>query len=84
MQRAHAQYMENMPQTMASMLIAGLEYPKATAALGLGWIGMRLVYALGYVYSVKPGGEGRLYGVLFWFMQGGIWFLGLLTAVRKM
>ena len=52
-QRAHANLLENMPQTIASMLFAGLEYPTATAALGLGWVVARSLYAVGYVMSGK-------------------------------
>lgn len=83
MQRAHGQFLENMPQTIGCMLVAGLEFPRLTVALGLGWVIMRLAYFTGYVYSSKVAGNGRLYGMPFWFMQGGIWFLSLLTASRK-
>lgn len=69
---------------MVTMLIAGLEYPRATTALGLGWLAARTVYFGGYVLSSKPKGNGRLYGVPFWFMQGGIWFLSILTALKRM
>src|SRR5205085_4135986 len=37
-QRAHANFLENAPQTMVSMLVAGIAYPTLTAVLGLGWL----------------------------------------------
>lgn len=83
-QRAHAQFLENSPQTMLMMLLAGLEYPVATKWLGITWIVLRIVYWAGYVYSSKEGGQGRLYGASFWMVQGLIWFLGLLTSKKLM
>jgi len=81
-QRAHGNFLENMPQTMASMMFAGLGYPVATAVLGLGWVMFRVVYAYGYVNSDKPNGSGRLYGSGFWLMQGGIWALCCAMAIK--
>ena len=83
-QRAHAQFLENSPQAMMMMLLAGLEYPVAAKWLGVAWIVMRIVYWAGYVYSSKERGEGRLYGVYFWMVQGLIWCLGLLTSRKLM
>lgn len=76
-QRAHAQFLENMPQTMISMLVAGLAYPRATAALGAGWLASRVLYGVGYVYSEKDHGNGRSWGGTFWLCQAGIWGLCL-------
>ena len=56
-QRAHANYLENMPQTIISMLVAGLEYPKATAITGALWIASRLIYQYGYIWSDQPDGS---------------------------
>jgi glutathione S-transferase len=79
-QRAHGQLLENMPQTMLMMLLAGLRYPVATRWLGLAWMGLRTVYWAGYVYSSKTQGDGRKYGGAFWFVQGLIWALAIGTA----
>ncbi|KIW78463.1 hypothetical protein AYO21_08304 [Fonsecaea monophora] len=81
-QRAHANLLENMPQTIAYMLFAGLEYPTATAALGAAWLAFRIVYAIGYVKGTKKDGKGRLSGSLFWLMQGGLWSLCVSTALK--
>ncbi|KIW95920.1 uncharacterized protein Z519_02986 [Cladophialophora bantiana CBS 173.52] len=79
-QRAHANLLENMPQTIAYMLFAGLEYPTATLALGAGWLFFRIVYALGYIRGQAKNGGGRLFGGPVWLMQGGLWALSLATA----
>jgi len=83
-QRAHQNLMENMPQTMVSTLIAGLEYPKAAAALGAGWLVFRALYAYGYIYSAKAHGSGRAYGGLFWVCQGAIWALCCSTGWKML
>ncbi|RMZ90724.1 hypothetical protein DV736_g2053, partial [Chaetothyriales sp. CBS 134916] len=57
-QRAHAQFLENMPQTMLTMLVGGLSYPRAVAYLGVGWIISRVLFAYGYIMSNKPHGNG--------------------------
>jgi glutathione S-transferase len=79
-QRAHANLLENMPQTMVSMLIAGLEYPRATAALGLAWTVARGLYALAYV--TRNGQRYGLGGGVFWLAQGGLWILTCTTAMK--
>jgi glutathione S-transferase len=81
-QRAHAQFMENAPQTMMSMLVAGVMYPNATAVLGAAWLAARVLYLYGYVYSAKERGGGRYIGGWFWFAQGGLWALVGMTAVN--
>jgi glutathione S-transferase len=78
-QRAHAQFMENAPQTMMYMLVAGLEYPNATAGLGVGWLVCRVLYLYGYVYQDKKAGSGRYLGVAYHIAQAGLW--GLVGAM---
>ncbi|EHY58196.1 hypothetical protein HRR83_004943 [Exophiala dermatitidis] len=80
-QRAHYNLLENLPQTMLYMLFAGLEYPKATAALGAGWLLCRAIYAYGYITSEKDG-KGRMYGGGFWLLQGALWALSGATALK--
>jgi len=82
-QRAHANLLENMPQTIAFMLFSGLQYPMAAAALGSAWLVFRIVYALGYVRSEKLG-SGRKYGGGCWLMQGGLWGLSIATALKML
>lgn len=79
-QRAHAQFMENAPQAMMSMLVAGVMYPNATTVLGAGWLVSRMLYLYGYIYSDKKMGGGRLIGSGFWLAQGGLWALVGMTA----
>jgi glutathione S-transferase len=52
------------------MLIAGLVYPKAAAALGLGWTLNRYVYLIGYTNpALGEGGKGRYYGIGYMLCQ---------------
>jgi len=83
-QRAHGNLLENMPQTMAFMLFAGLENPKAAAGLGVGWIVMRIVFAYGYITSTKPNGQGRHFGAGYLLMQAGLWGLCCRTALKML
>lgn len=62
-QRAHANYIENLPQFLVSSAIAGLEYPRTTASLGAFWLVSRIVYTRGYVSSTpEMKGSGRYKG----------------------
>ncbi|OAP65204.1 hypothetical protein AYL99_01176 [Fonsecaea erecta] len=83
-QRAHGNLLENMPQTMAYMLFAGLEYPTATAALGAAWVVCRIAFAYGYISSQKKNGSGRYIGGGFWLLQGGLWGLCVATALKML
>lgn len=81
-QRAHGNLLENMPQTMVSMLFAGLFYPTAAPVLGLAWVGSRIIYAYGYIWSSKPNGSGRLYGSSMWIAQLGLWGLCIAAGFK--
>lgn len=83
-QRAHGNYLENMPQTIASMMFAGLFYPTATPVLGAIWTVFRIVYAYGYIESSKPQGKGRLNGSGFWFAQLGLWGLCIAGGLKML
>ncbi|KAK4609200.1 Microsomal glutathione S-transferase 3 [Fulvia fulva] len=76
-QRAHGNLLENMPQTIAMLLFAGLFYPTATPVLGAVWVVGRVLYAYGYITS-KEGGKGRNVGGMFWIAQLGL--LGLCVS----
>ena len=79
-QRAHAQFIENAPQTIISMLVSGLLYPNATAILGLGWFISRVLYLYGYVWGRKAMGAGRYLGTPFWAFQIALMVLAGRTA----
>lgn len=68
-QRAHGNYLENLPSVIPAMLIGGLRFPVATAIAGLGWSVSRVVYAVGYTDKTKSDGSGRLPGSFFWLFQ---------------
>lgn len=61
-QRAHYNYLEMLPATALSLLIAGVQYPMASTYLGIGWIIGRIIYALGYTNAAKEHGSGRVLG----------------------
>nr|CAD59913.1 glutation S-transferase [Paracoccidioides brasiliensis] len=76
-QRAHANFLENAPQTMLMALVAGLRFPQTAAVLTASWVVLRLLFLHGYVMSDKPDGNGRYRGILFWLAQGGLWGLSV-------
>lgn len=82
-QRAHGNLLENMPQTMISLLFAGLEYPTAAAGLGAAWVLFRIIYAFGYIRSTTNG-KGRMYGGAFWLVQAGLWGMCCSTALKML
>lgn len=81
-QRAHANLLENMPQTMAGILFSGLFYPRAAPALALVWLLSRILYAYGYITGSKPNGGGRLIGGGFWFAQLGLTGLSIAGGLK--
>ncbi|KAF9870848.1 DNA polymerase lambda [Colletotrichum karsti] len=58
-QRAHANFTENQPSFLGALLISGLRFPVASAALGAGWSLSRVVYAFGYTSAAGPAGRVR-------------------------
>lgn len=56
-QRAHANFLENLPPYLVCLLVAGLRFPVAAGAMGAVWSVARAWYARGYVGT---GPKGRL------------------------
>ncbi|OGM44942.1 diacylglycerol O-acyltransferase (DgaT) [Aspergillus bombycis] len=83
-QRAHANFLENAPQTMLFTLVAGLKYPLLATALGAVWLVARSLFLYGYVYSGKPQGKGRFLGGFFWLVQGALWGLSVFGVGRDL
>lgn len=82
-QRAHANYVENHPSTAIALLLAGLQYPEMAAALGVGWIVGRVIFALGYTRKTKENGRGRMIGFAIHFpLQLVLWGLAVWTGVK--
>ncbi|KAL7794994.1 ER glutathione S transferase [Trichoderma ceciliae] len=57
-QRAHANFVENQPSALGALLIAGLNFPLASAILGATWAFGRVLYLYGYTGSAGPKGRG--------------------------
>ncbi|CAJ2503466.1 Uu.00g108600.m01.CDS01 [Anthostomella pinea] len=74
-QRAHGNFLENLPCVVPAMLIGGLRFPVATALAGLGWGISRIVYAVGYTDKNKTNGSGRMLGSFFWLFQLGMFVM---------
>jgi len=75
-QRAHANLLENMPQTVISAAIAGLRYPLVTSGLMGVWLLGRFIYAQGYIGSTREQkGGGRYRGV--WYLLGQFGLMGV-------
>ncbi len=68
-QRAHQNFNEVYPSTLAALLITGLKYPVVTAGLGALWSVSRVLYAIGYTNTADTGGKGRYNGGLGLIVQ---------------
>ncbi|KAF4968562.1 hypothetical protein FZEAL_10370 [Fusarium zealandicum] len=64
-QRSHANFTENQPSFLGALLISGLHFPVASAALGAGWVLSRISYAIGYS---SGGPQGRMVGSIGSFL----------------
>jgi glutathione S-transferase len=72
-QRAHANFTEHHLSAVAAMLVAGLEYPVAAAAMGAGWTLSRALYMTGYTSGTPESkGSGRYRGSAFWLFELGL------------
>jgi glutathione S-transferase len=77
-QRAHANYLENLPGVLTALMVGGALYPKTSAGLGAAWVVSRIAYTLGYLRADKTEGKGRSAGTSFFLFQ-----LGLLGVMGK-
>ncbi|KAF4909505.1 Microsomal glutathione S-transferase 3 [Colletotrichum viniferum] len=79
-QRAHANFTENQPSFLGALLISGLRFPVASAAVGAGWALSRLTYAFGYTSAAGP--AGRVRGSIGSFLTDtALKFMALYTSV---
>ncbi|KFY52756.1 hypothetical protein V496_08205 [Pseudogymnoascus sp. VKM F-4515 (FW-2607)] len=75
-QRAHANYTENHTSVLATLLIAGVGFPRVAAGLGATWVVGRYLYMTGYSNLAHGrGGKGRYRGMVSYIGQLGL--LGL-------
>lgn len=69
-QRAHQNFLEQVPVFLGSMLIGGLKYPVAMSSMGAAWIVGRVLYGIGYKNSAHNStGQGRYKGALAAIVQ---------------
>ncbi|KAF8416848.1 hypothetical protein EV426DRAFT_396321 [Tirmania nivea] len=69
-QRAHQNFLEQLPIFMGSMLVGGLKYPIAMSAMGVAWIVGRVLYGFGYKNSPHNStGQGRYKGAIALIVQ---------------
>ena len=69
-QRAHSNFIENQVSAVGALLVAGVGFPKISAAFGLGWSISRFIYMKGY--NKGGDGKGRYRGMTFWLFQLGL------------
>ncbi|KAM5356373.1 hypothetical protein ACJ41O_003019 [Fusarium nematophilum] len=78
-QRSHANFTENQISFLGALLISGLRFPLASAALGAGWAISRIVYAIGYS---SGGPQGRMRGSIGSFLfDSALKFMAAYTSV---
>eukprot|EP00808_Paulinella_micropora_P003163 g58961.t1 len=66
-QRGHYNLVESMATTMATLLLAGIQYPRVASGFGLTFAVGRWLYAAGYA---KGGAKGREIGALLGGLTG--------------
>ncbi|CAK7269144.1 hypothetical protein SEPCBS57363_003452 [Sporothrix epigloea] len=76
-QRAHANFIENLPPVIANILIAGIKFPVLSASLGAAWAVSRVLYARGYT---RNGPKGRFIGAIHSIFGLAISILSVNTA----
>lgn len=81
-QRAHANYLENYPDFLVTLAVAGLKYPEVSAGLGAVYLVSRIFYALGYARPVRDGGKGRYNGITQYFGKMGLLGLSFVSAYK--
>ncbi|KAF3932922.1 hypothetical protein ABW20_dc0100812 [Dactylellina cionopaga] len=82
-QRAHANYIENLPNFYVGLLVSSTVYPKFAAGAGALWLIGRVLYCIGYTNADKEKGSGRFLGApLFYPGQLGLWGASLYVCYQ--
>ena len=79
-QRGQANFVEHHASIVGAMLVAGMQYPVATAVTGAVWSVSRVLFALGYTRRGVKDGKGRVVGegafVATWVLMGMAGWVG--------
>jgi len=79
-QRAHANYTENQPTLLGSLLLAGIRFPITSAIMGVAWSVCRYLYMAGYSEGAEHG-KGRYRGIYYAVFQTGLLLLSAYAGV---
>jgi len=72
-QRAHGNFLENLPTVLPTLLVAGLKFPLLATTFGVCWNVSRVLYAVGYTRPAwGKDGAGRLKGQWYFLFQLGL------------
>lgn len=80
-QRAHSNFLENHTNNLMLILVSGLRYPVAAAALGAFWSVNRVLFLNGYMDTSKKEGAGRYKGIGHFFAWIGLLGLSVKTGI---
>ena len=67
--RAHANFLENQPSFLVTLLISGLQYPVLSAIMGAVWSSGRVLYLYGYTQRRLQEAGGDTGGVNTWLRR---------------
>ncbi|CAK7241860.1 MAG: hypothetical protein STHCBS139747_003331 [Sporothrix thermara] len=83
-QRAHANFIENLPTVLTTMVISGIKFPVLSGSLGAGWAIARILYVRGYILR---GPKGRYEGAansLFAIILSGLSSYTAYTFIKSL
>ncbi|MCJ1379404.1 hypothetical protein MMC17_002505 [Xylographa soralifera] len=79
-QRSHAQFLEQLPPFLVTLLVSGLKYPVLSAGLGAFWVVSRVLYAIGYTRPQIEGGKGRYWGAGYYIPTAALLVMSGMTG----
>jgi glutathione S-transferase len=83
-QRAHYNWLENLPNFLITLFVAGLKFPEWSAGLGAVYLVGRILYATGYTRPIRDGGRGRYNGMIYYVGIFGLTGLAVTTVYQSL